>query len=432
MHLQVKRFSDNKNSLFKIGLMIFGVIAAVVALFFFFYKFSYIKAGFNRILSILQPVIVGLVIAYLVNPMTNFFTKHFNRLFKKMSKKHKDFPKLSLYFGIGVSLLIFILIILILIYAIIPSFVTSITEFASDFSGRWGEFIVWVENTITNEDSLLNNFYNDLPKDFKSTIDNYLNTSDWLGVFESRAGEFIAAIYTGVVNVATFLADFIIGIIVAVYALANKRLFKAQFKKMLYAFFNQKNVNFILDVSKKSNEIFFGYINGKLINALIIGVICFIGVTIMRLPYPMLITVIITATDLIPIFGPYIGTIPCAFLLLLYDPLKCLYFVIFIIVLQMVEGNIISPKILGESTGISAFWVVFAIVLGGGLYGILGMLLGVPVFAVIHYICKRIFEHFLRKKNLPCDTNEYAKSGGPLIPITDGESNEQEPVDKAE
>lgn len=426
------RFNNNKNSLLKIGLMIFAVIAAVVVLFFFFYKFNYITAGISRIFSILQPVIVGLVIAYLVNPMTNFFAKHFNRFFKKLSKKGKDFPKLSLYFGIGVSLIAFILIILILIYAIIPSFVTSITEFASDFSGRWGEFMVWVDNTITNKDSLLNNFYNDLPSDIKITVDNYLNTSDWLGVFESNAGKLITAIYTGVVNVATFLADFVIGIIVAVYALANKRVFKAQLKKMLYAFFSQKNVNFLIDIGKKSNQIFLGYINGKLINALIIGVVCFIGVTIMRLPYPMLITVIITATDLIPIFGPYIGTIPCAFLLLLYDPLKCLYFVIFIIVLQMVEGNIISPKILGESTGISAFWVVFAIVLGGGLFGILGMLLGVPTFAVLHYILKRIFEHFLKKKNLPCDTEAYAKSGGPLIEIADGENNEQEPSDKAE
>ena len=325
------RFDNNKNSLLKIGLMIFAVIAAVVVLFFFFYKFNYITAGISRIFSILQPVIVGLVIAYLVNPMTNFFAKHFNRFFKKLSKKGKDFPKLSLYFGIGVSLIAFILIILILIYAIIPSFVTSITEFASDFSGRWGEFMVWVDNTITNKDSLLNNFYNDLPSDIKITVDNYLNTSDWLGVFESNAGKLITAIYTGVVNIATFLADFVIGIIVAVYALANKRMFKAQLKKMLYAFFSQKNVNFLIDIGKKSNQIFLGYINGKLINALIIGVVCFVGVTIMRLPYPMLITVIITATDLIPIFGPYIGTIPCAFLLLLYDPLKCLYFVILLL-----------------------------------------------------------------------------------------------------
>ncbi len=427
-----KGISGNKTSLLRIGLMIFGVVAAVVALFFFFYKFNYIMAGLGKIVSILQPIIVGLVIAYLVNPMTNFFTKHINRLCKKISKKDKDFPKLSLYLGIAVSLITFILIILILVYAIIPSFVTSITEFVSDFAVRWDELVVWFQNTFTDKDSLFNEFYNKLPADIKLTVDNYLNTSDWFAIFEASVGELVSTIYTGIISIATFLADFVIGIIVAVYALANKRLFKAQSKKMLYAFFNKKSVNFIIDVTKKSNEIFLGFINGKLINALIIGVICFIGVSIMRLPYPMLITVIIAVTDLIPIFGPYIGTIPCAFLLLFYDPLKCLYFVIFIIVLQMVEGNIISPKILGESTGISAFWVVFAIVLGGGLFGIAGMLLGVPTFAVIHYIFKRIFEHFLKKKNLPCDTQAYAESGVSVIENTDGENDEQEPSDKTE
>jgi len=423
---------SNKNSLFRVGLMIFGVIAAVVALFFLLYKFSYIMSGVGKIISILQPIVVGLIIAYLVNPMTNFFTKHINRLLKKMTKKDKDFPKLSLYLGIAVSLIIFIIIIFVLVCAIIPSFVTSITDFVRDFSGRWESFITWVDSTFTGKNSLFNNFYNSLPNDIKLTVDKVFNTSDWFAIFEANAGKFITAIYSGVINVATFLADFVIGIVVAVYALSNKRLFKAQIKKMLYAFFNKKTVNFVFDVSKKSNEIFLGFINGKLISALIVGIICFIGVSIMRMPYPMLITVIITVTDLIPIFGPYIGTIPCAFLLLLYDPMKCVYFVLFIIALQMVEGNIISPKILGDSTGISAFWVVFAIVLGGGLFGIVGMLLSVPTFAVIHYILKRIFEHFLRKKNLPCDTSAYAGSGGLIIEEAKDEGNEQEPADKTE
>ena len=166
----------NKYSLFRIGLMIFGVIAAVVALFFLFYKFNYITSGIGRIISILQPVIVGLIIAYLVNPMTNFFTKHINRLLKKMTKKDKDFPKLSLYLGIAVSLIIFIIIIFILICAIIPSFVTSISDFISDFSGRWDSAMAWFQKTFTDKDSIFNNFYNSLPKDIKVTADKFFNT----------------------------------------------------------------------------------------------------------------------------------------------------------------------------------------------------------------------------------------------------------------
>lgn len=427
-----KGSSENKNSLFRIGLMIFTVVAAIMVLFFILYRYESVAAGIGKLFSILQPIIVGLVIAYLVNPLTNFFTRKFNRLFKKMSKKDKEFPKLSLYCGIGVSLTIFILTIILLICAIIPSFVSNISKLANDFSGRWDGIVVWFENTFTSKDSKFYSFYNGLPNEIKTTIDHYFNNKNSVGLVESNIGNFVKLIYTVIINIATFLADFAIGIIVAIYALANKRMFKAQSKKMFYAFFSKNKVNFIIDVFKKSNEIFMGFITGKLISSLIIGVICFIGVTIMGIPYTVLITIIIAVTDLIPIFGPYIGAIPCALLIMLVDPLKCFYFVIFIIILQVVEGNIISPKVLSDSTGISAFGVVFSIVVGGGLFGIPGMLLGVPTFAVIRYIFKRLFEHLLKKKKMPYDTEAYTVSGEPAIIMADGENNEQEPSDKAE
>ena len=422
--------AGNKLSPIKIGVIIFCVIAAVITFFFIIDKFEYISAFFGRIVNILQPVIFGLVIAFLINPLSNFVTRHTAKLLKKLSKKNKDFPRLSLGIGIAASIATFILVIFALIYLIIPNFITSITSFVKDFSPKWEGILAWIETVFTGENSLFHHFYSQLPANLVPTVDKYLDVSEWMTLFEEYIGVFVTGVYNGILGVANFITDFVIGIMVAVYALASKPTFKAHTKKVLYATFNRRTVTVMLDIVKKSNQIFMGFINGKLINALIIGIISFIGFSIMGLPYPMLLTVIIAVTDLIPIFGPYIGTIPCAVLLLLYDPLKCLYFVIFIIVLQMVEGNIISPKILGESTGIPAFWVIFSILLGGGLFGILGMLLGVPVFAVFYYIAKRFFEHMLRRKQMPTETQVYMQKSEHINNQIDGEKDEQEAVNE--
>lgn len=177
---------------------------------------------------------------------------------------------------------------------------------------------------------------------------------------------------------------------------------------------------------RKCDSIFGGFINGKLIDSLIIGVLCFIGVTVLRIPYAVLISVIIGVTNIIPVFGPYIGGAICGILLLLDSPIKCLYFVIFIILLQALDGNVIGPKILGDSTGLSAFWVMVSIIIGGGLFGVLGMLLGVPTFAVIYYVIKTFLYRALKKKKLPTDTKLYTD----INKLYKGESseNEEEPV----
>ena len=167
----------------------------------------------------------------------------------------------------------------------------------------------------------------------------------------------------------------------------------------------------ILHLTKKSNEIFGGFIIGKIIDSMIIGVLCFFGLTLLKMPYILLISVIVGVTNVIPFFGPYIGAIPSAVLILLNDPIKGLYFLIFILVLQQLDGNVIGPKILGNSTGLSAFWVVFSILIAGGLFGIPGMLLGVPTFAVIYYIISMVVNRKLRKKQLPTDTDSYDEQG---------------------
>lgn len=189
--------------------------------------------------------------------------------------------------------------------------------------------------------------------------------------------------------------------------LFGKETFAAQIKKMLYAGMQVERANMVLHITRKSNEIFGGFIIGKIIDSAIIGVLCFIGITILDMPYILLVSVIVGVTNVIPFFGPYIGAIPSTILIALADPLKGLYFLIFIIALQQLDGNVIGPKILGNSTGLSAFWVVFSILLGGGLFGFIGMIIGVPTFAVIYYIVKMVVEEKLKKKKLPPDTEHY-------------------------
>ena len=173
--------------------------------------------------------------------------------------------------------------------------------------------------------------------------------------------------------------------------------------------FRTDHANMILHLTKKSNEIFGGFIIGKIIDSMIIGVLCFFGLTLLKMPYILLISVIVGVTNVIPFFGPYIGAIPSAVLILLNDPIKGLSFLIFILVLQQLDGNVIGPKILGNSTGLSAFWVVFSILLGGGLFGFVGMIMGVPTFAVAYYIITMLINHLLEKRKLPLQTSEYGE-----------------------
>ena len=228
-----------------------------------------------------------------------------------------------------------------------------------------------------------------------------------------------------------------IGVIVSVYVLFSKEKFVSQTKKTVYAVFSTRNANAILHLTRKSNEIFGGFIIGKIIDSAIIGVLCFIGISILRMPYVMLVSVIVGVTNVIPFFGPYIGAIPSAVLIMLADPLKGVYFVIFIFLLQQLDGNFIGPKILGNSTGLSAFWVIFSILLGGGLFGFPGMLMGVPTFAVIYYIVQTIVNRRLENKNLPTQSDFYDElsyvddsgsyvGGGDAGDTRDGQGSEPE------
>jgi predicted PurR-regulated permease PerM len=217
----------------------------------------------------------------------------------------------------------------------------------------------------------------------------------------------VTALSGGIMTAINFFLDLIVGIIVSIYLLATKEHCTAQVRKLTYGLVSQKNTTWVFRGIHKVDDIFSGFIRGKLLDSLIIGVICFVFSQIFQFPYAPLVSVIIGVTNIIPFFGPFLGAVPSLFLILLDSPLKALYFLIFIIALQQVDGNIIGPKILGDKTGLSSLWVIIAILVGGSFFGIPGMFFGVPVCACLYSLVSFLVESLLKKKGLPMQTDAY-------------------------
>ncbi len=393
-----KNKKEVRRSYFYRGLTAFLVVAASIIFFFLVFRLDAIWGAIKRVIDVLQPLIFGLVMAYLVNPMVNFFYKHFCRYFSKHIKSGKRAEKISNILSVCLSLLIFIFIIIGIFASVIPQFVSSMSNVISvlpsqidKLSDRIKDFL----NANERAESILLKALDYEKNWLQNDLTAYVNK--WAGSLAS-----------GVWNMVTFLKNFGVGLMFALYFLLSKNLFANQSRKLLCALMNDNIVNKILLWLKKSHRVFSGFISGKLLDSLIIGVLCFIGITVLGIPYPVLVAVIIGVTNVIPVFGPYIGAIPCATLILLTSPIKGLYFIIFIILLQTLDGNFIGPKILGDRTGLSTFWVVFAIVLGGGLFGVAGMLIGVSAFAVFYYLFVALINYVLRKKNKPTDSSHYS------------------------
>lgn len=373
------------------------IVGVGLLTFFALYRFESIAEIFKNITQILAPIIYGLGFAYVLNPIVRFWEKKFELLFNKRITDTQKLQKASRAFGILVSLVLTIAVLFILFSLVIPELIDTIYGLVISIPGQMEEFERYITGIMdaNSEVSAL----------FQTII---LSLGDWFeNWIKDDLFKQVTGITTGIFNVFNVLIDIILGFIISVYVLSSKESFITKSKMIIYAVFSTENANAILKVARKSNHIFSGFISGKLIDSLIIGILCFIGLTILDMPYIILVSVVVGVTNVIPFFGPYIGAIPSAFLILLADPIKGIYFIIFILVLQQVDGNIIGPKILGEFTGLTAFWVVFSILLGGGLFGFIGMLLGVPVFAVIYYIAGEIIEHLLLKKNLPVSEESY-------------------------
>ena len=387
---------------FRKGLTFFLVIAACVIFYFALLRINDISAGISKLVDVLKPILYGFAIAYLLNPVVKQIDRWLIPQLKKKMTLEKA-RKVSRSVGVLASLVMLLALILALCNMLIPELYKSIRDMVYTLPGQISDVVEKI-TSIQTDKSPAGIMARNLLEQGSDALQNWIK-QDLL----TKVNEVMSNLTVGVISFVNEILNFLIGLIVSIYILFSKETFSAQSKKIVYAVFRTNHANMILHLTKKSNEIFGGFIIGKIIDSMIIGVLCFLGLTILKMPYILLISVIVGVTNVIPFFGPYIGAIPSAILILLNDPIKGLYFLIFILVLQQLDGNVIGPKILGNSTGLSAFWVVFSILVGGGLFGFVGMIMGVPTFAVIYYIITMLINHMLEKKKLPLLTSQYGE-----------------------
>ena len=411
MSNEQNHLSDEKSGweLFRKGLrqaaVYIFVIFVTVLFIFILFKWTAIKNAFGVLMRILAPVIFGLVIAYILMPVVNFIQRKLSELsfLKKWTEKKRG----NMVRGISVALTIVLAIgiVVILGYMVVPQLVISVSQIIYRFPSYTRRVAEWFE--YIQADGQISEDIQNLIKQgmelFQTWMKNdlYPRIMDGINVFTSS-----------MMNIFGFFYNTVIGIIISIYVLMSTETFTGQSKKITYALFKPDMANSVIDVVRHSNQIFSGFIIGKLIDSAIIGVVCFIVLNLIHMPYAMLVSVIVGVTNIIPFFGPYIGAIPSVLLISLTDLKQGIIFLVFIIILQQIDGNILGPKILGNSTGLSPFWVIFAILLGGGLFGFPGMLLGVPVFAVIYYLVKTFIEYMLYKKKMPLETPSYTEAEG--------------------
>ncbi|MEE1110502.1 MAG: AI-2E family transporter [Lachnospiraceae bacterium] len=387
------------------------VPAALLVILFYFLidRFTGFLSIVSAFMNILQPVFLGLAIAFLANPIMMFFERLLSRFLIRENKKpnrwklkrRKDFIR-----GVSTVLAVTLLIAIVAAFAvqILPQFIETVQYLINHLYEKIVGVIDWA-------DQLTGYAFADTMEAARTDgrIYVWIDTAEkWLRDYLNLTEDNLAATVTEFsLHFGRVLVNVLIGIFIAIYMLIAKESFKGYSKRFVAAAFRPDIAEFILDVSRRGNQIFYGFIIGKIIDSIIIGIICWIGMTILGLNYSMLCSFIVGVTNVIPVFGPYIGALPTVILLFVTDPPQGIIFLIYILVLQQVDGNLIGPKILSDSTGISPFWVIFAIVVGGGLFGFLGMLLGVPTIAFLLYILDQLTIRRCKEKNLPEKPAEY-------------------------
>lgn len=403
---QLKSGSDwNIRPYLAMGLTCFIVFSCCILVVCVLFRFQDIKAVFSMFISIAQPILYGLAIGYLINPIMMFFERGLLKLADHKGVK-KKFRRLIRTVSSILAVLVFLLVIATLLSMVIPEVSANISNLVDTLPAQINSFIVHL-----NDWEYGNHKITAMLEEYLVTAADWME--DWLkNSLLPQTKDYVATVTSGVLNVLNAFKNIVIGLIVSIYVMCEKENFEGQAKKIIFAMFPARAANQVIQVFHTTNDIFGGFIKGKLLDSLIIGIICYIVLCIIKMPYTLLVSVIVGVTNIIPFFGPFIGAIPSAFLILLVDPLYAVYFVIFVVILQQVDGNIIGPKILGDSTGLSSFWVMFAILVGSGLFGVMGMLLGCPVFAVIYYIIQKIVHFLLEKKKLPMDTSVYIEATG--------------------
>ena len=383
------------------GVTALAVLLLLVAAVFVVIRWSLVAALGAKIAHILAPVIYGAVFAYLLNPVYNRVQAAVMKLTKDIIPDEKGRKRLGGFFGTLASMCLLVAVVVGLISMLIPQLISSIRGVMETLPSSINNLEIWLEKILADNPDL----EQQVMQHYGAAADYLQN---WLtNVVVPNIYRIIGSVSSGVVLVVRAVFDILIGLIVMVYLLNMKEKLLAQAKMIIYGVFPLKIANKVIEEGRYVHQVFGGFIIGKLLDSLIIGLICFVLLGFANMPYVLLVSVIVGVTNVIPFFGPFIGAIPSAFLILLSDPMKCLYFLIFVLLLQQFDGNILGPKILGDSTGLSSFWVLFSILLFGGLMGFVGMIIGVPTFAVIYRLVTEFTTWRLGKKALSGNLNEY-------------------------
>ena len=383
----------------------FGAIALSIIFFFFIYRYEGFGDAVSTLTGILMPFIYGTAIAYLLKPVCNTIETFLRRFIPE------KWNGLISALSIAATILFGLLVIYALLMMIIPQLVSSVTALYYTAQANITKFVRWANHVEFVES---NQFINDaLNSAYRALNVNLDNLDSWIkSNLMPSMQNIVSGVGIGVLSVVTWVKNLVIGIIVAVYMLASRKRFVQQAKLILYSLLKPRWAELIIEEVKYADKMFGGFINGKIMDSAIIGVLCYIGCMIFKFPSALLVSVIIGVTNVIPFFGPFIGAVPATLLILIQDPIKALWFILFVLVLQQLDGNVIGPKILGNTTGLSSFWVLFAILLFGGLWGFVGMIIGVPLFAVIYDIIKKLVFFGLRKHNETTLLNEYHNKFG--------------------
>ena len=391
------------NKYFRWGLTAFLTAAAGILFYFVIFHMRVLKSGIDLVIAILMPVIYGLLISYVLWPLVRIFeTKLFGKILKKMkvtpTAKGKKAIRLTCVLA---TLFLFLFAIYLLLALLIPQVANSIVSIVENFPRYIDNIQEWISSTLKNN------------PDMENTVNNLISTysekaEEWLSQdLMPQMNSIIRELSSGLVGFITFIKNVILGIIVSIYMLYGKENLIANAKKGVYALFSTRRANQIIKDCQYIDATFGKYIIGMMLDSLNIAVWCYVGLLILQMPYAILISVVVGVTNFIPFFGPYLGAIPSAVLIFMVNPIQALYFIIFIFVLQQIDGNFIAPRILGDSTGMSSLMVLVAIMVGGGLFGIPGMLIGVPVCAVLCTAVRHFMERRLADKNLPTDQEFY-------------------------
>ena len=400
-----KSFKENKYLAW--GLTAFLVICAALLATYLIFNFNNVAGLFKSLLHILTPIVDGIALAYLLAPIMNkieamivnpIYTKLGLEMNVKLKKRKRGFSIIITFIIVGIIIYIFFRI-------VIPQIIMSIQSIIFQFPLYMNNLGIFFTNILENNpevESMFDYFFTTYTEQATEFVQNNILP---------QINNILRTLSMSVINFLKATFNLIIGFIISIYLLFTKELMAGQAKKIVYAVYDRKEANNLISGVRYTHKTFIGFVGGKIIDSIIIGILTFIVTSIVGTPYAVLVSVIVGVTNIIPFFGPYIGAIPSALLILMVDPVQCLYFIIIILIIQQVDGNIIGPKILGDSTGLSSFWVIFSITLFGGLFGITGMIIGVPTFAVLYAYIKYKINRKLRHKSLPQETIPYCTVG---------------------